>query len=976
LEKSIPFLFLVKIKLAMKNTHLLFNSISVKISSTILSVFLVSQVFAQTLGNYSNSSISNSGGNLIVSPSGAPSGTTRATATSSPDFKGKLEVDPTTGDVTILNAHPAGVYTIKVNAYGSGYTNKTFNLTVNANACSYSNFSSVATVGAQTTPRSIAVADFNGDGNQDVAISNQGSNSVSIRLGDGSGGFSGSTNVSVATTPRSVATADFNGDGNIDIATANSGSSNVSIRLGDGSGGFSGSTNVSVSSGPYSIAIGDFNGDGNADFATANNTGGTVSIRLGNGSGGFSGSTNISMGANPWSVAVGDFNNDGKDDFATANNAGNSVSIRLGNGSGGFSGTTSISVGTDPRFVAIADVDGDGNQDIATANAGGNSVSILLGDGIGGFGSSSSVSVGSAPRSVAFGDFNGDGNIDLVASNITSNNVSIRLGDGSGGFSGSNNPSVGSNPFSVIVADFNQDGVHDLAVANSVDGNMTPLMGINPEINVKGNGNDIADGDNSTDLSDDTDFGITTANVSITKTFTIENLGPEQLNLSGSPLVQVGGANPSEFSVTVTPSSSIAGLSSTTFAVTFLSSNVGNYSAIISIANNDCDESSYDFSVSCEVICGAGIPVGTNNYSGNVTLTAQTQVDAFFNSVAGPNYGNKYTKITGNLTIDGGNYSDPITSICNLWSLNEVTGSVIIKNFIRNGNPSNLDHLSAFTTLGCNLSIYNNPKFLNIELASLSTIGCALNIYDNAYATSINLPALTSLKGDQLNIKNNPKAEWISLSSSAGSFNFTGSGSSIDVSVNGATAANPLSIDLNKITVVKGPLVFNNNDNSGVSNFDAIFGGLTNVSGSWGNLTITNNDYLGKCCIAASAVVAGSRTISGNTGDCANTAAVIADCGPLNKKSSAKYAANDEVVLSTFPNPNNGNFSVQINSSKVGVATVSITDIMGREVFKETRNLSGNLTVPVKIEFFSEGQYIVKAEINGQLHVSRVRLTK
>jgi hypothetical protein len=49
---------------------------------------------------------------------------------------------------------------------------------------------------------------------------------------------------------------------------------------------------------------------------------------------------------------------------------------------------------------------------------------------------------------------------------------------------------------------------------------------------------------------------------------------------------------------------------------------------------------------------------------------------------------------------------------------------------------------------------------------------------------------------------------------------------------------------------------------------------------------------------------------------------------------------------------------------------------MGREVFKETRNLSGNLTVPVKIEFFSEGQYIVKAEINGQLHVSRVRLTK
>lgn len=960
----------------MKNKHTLFNSISVKISSTILSVLLVSQVFAQTLGNYSNSSISNAGGNAIISPTAAPTATSRTTATSSPDFKGKLEVDPTTGDVAIINAHPAGTYVITVNAYGSGNTSKTFNLTVNNNACSYFNFSSAATVGVQTTPRSIAIADFNSDGIQDVAVSNQGSNSVSIRIGDGAGGFSGSTNVSVASTPRTVVTADFNGDGNMDIATANSGASNVSIRLGDGTGGFSGSTNVAVSSGAYSIAIGDFNGDGNADFASANNSAGSVSIRLGNGLGGFSGSTNISLGTNPWSVAVGDFNNDGKDDFATANNTGNTVSIRLGDGSGGFSGTTSIAVGTDPRFVVVADVDGDGNQDIATANAGSNTVSISLGDGSGSFASSSSFGVGTEPRCVAFGDFNGDGNLDLVTSNIASNNLTILMGDGNGAFIGINNPNVGSSPFSVLVADFNQDGIHDLAVSNSGDGNITPLIGSNPEINIKGNGNDIANGDNSTDPSDDTDFGITTANVSITKTFTIENLGLEQLYLSGSPLVQVGGANPSEFSVTLMPSSSLSGASSTTFDVTFLSSSVGNYSAIISIGSNDCDESNYEFTVSSEVICGAGIPVGTNNYSGNVSLTTQTQVDAFYNTVAGPNFGNKYNKITGNLTIDGGNYSDPITSICNLWSLTEVTGSVIIKNFIRNGNPSNLDHLSSFTTLGCNLSIYNNPKLINIELASLSTIGCALNIYDNANVTSINLPSLTSIKGDQLNIKNNPKTEWISLSSSAGSFNFTGSGSSIDVSDNGATAANPLSIDLNKITIVKGPLVFNNNDNSGVSNFDAIFGGLTNVSGSWGNLTITNNDYLGKCCIAASAVVAGSRTISGNTGDCANTAAVIADCGPLNKKSSSKYIAKDEVVLSTFPNPNNGTFSVQINSSKVGVATISITDIMGREVYKETRNLAGNLTIPVKLEFFSEGQYIVKAEINGQLHVSRVRLSK
>ena len=75
-----------------------------------------------------------------------------------------------------------------------------------------------------------------------------GSNTVSIRLGDGLGGFSGSTEVSVGSNPHSVAIGDFNGDGKQDLAVANANSDTVSIRLGDGLGGFSGSTEVSVGS--------------------------------------------------------------------------------------------------------------------------------------------------------------------------------------------------------------------------------------------------------------------------------------------------------------------------------------------------------------------------------------------------------------------------------------------------------------------------------------------------------------------------------------------------------------------------------------------------------------------------------------------------------------------------------------------------------------------------------------------------------
>ncbi len=194
-------------------------------------------------------------------------------------------------------------------------------------------FSGATEVGVGIRPISLAVGDFNGDGIQDIAAANyNSSNTVSIRLGDGLGGFIGPhpADVSVGSNPASVAVGDFNGDGIQDIVAANSDSNTVSIRLGDGSGGFSGSTEVSVGSNPISVAVGDFNGDGRQDIAAANEGSNTVSIRLGDGDGGFSGSTDVGLGTEPVSVAVGDFNGDGRQDIAVANFNSNTVSIRLG----------------------------------------------------------------------------------------------------------------------------------------------------------------------------------------------------------------------------------------------------------------------------------------------------------------------------------------------------------------------------------------------------------------------------------------------------------------------------------------------------------------------------------------------------------------------------------------------------------------------------------------------------------------------
>lgn len=69
-----------------------------------------------------------------------------------------------------------------------------------------------------------------------------------------------------------------------------------------------------------------------------------------------------------------------------------------------------------------------------------------------------------------------------------------------------------------------------------------------PEINIQGNGQNIADGDTTPETADYTDFGAANiASSTIPRTFTIQNTGTLDLTLSGVPLVAVSGTNASEF---------------------------------------------------------------------------------------------------------------------------------------------------------------------------------------------------------------------------------------------------------------------------------------------------------------------------------------------------------------------------------------------------------------------------------------------
>ncbi|HEV2425326.1 MAG TPA: FG-GAP-like repeat-containing protein [Terriglobia bacterium] len=341
-------------------------------------------------------------------------------------------------------------------------------------------FATAVNYGTGTTPIAVAVADFNGNGKPDLAVTDFGNGKVSILLGNGDGTFQTAVSYGAGSRPISVAIGDFNGDGILDLAIANNVSSGtVSILLGNGDGTFKQGGAYSAASSPRSVAAGDFNGDGKLDLAVANQTSNNVSILIGNGDGTFQAPVNYKAGTAPVFVAAAALESNGPLDLVVADASGGSqstVSVLLGKGDGTFQTAVSYSTGSRPEAVAVADFNGDGIPDLAAADYDANQVSVLLGTGNGVFGTAVNYSVGTEPVGIAAADFNGDGKADLVTANFGKKNVSVLLGNGDGTFQSAVTYSAGSGPRAVAAIDVNGDNAPDLEVPNDLGNNLSILL--------------------------------------------------------------------------------------------------------------------------------------------------------------------------------------------------------------------------------------------------------------------------------------------------------------------------------------------------------------------------------------------------------------------------------------------------------------------------------------------------------------------
>jgi Flp pilus assembly secretin CpaC len=129
-----------------------------------------------------------------------------------------------------------------------------------------------------------AVGDLNADGFSDLAIVNQSANAVTVLINDQTGRFTPAAGSPLATasTPAGVAIADFTNSGLGDIAVTNNGSSTLGVFIGLGSGTFSPAIQLSVPAGPLAVTTADLNNDGLPDVALTahSSTGNFVTVLL------------------------------------------------------------------------------------------------------------------------------------------------------------------------------------------------------------------------------------------------------------------------------------------------------------------------------------------------------------------------------------------------------------------------------------------------------------------------------------------------------------------------------------------------------------------------------------------------------------------------------------------------------------------------------------------------------------------------
>jgi hypothetical protein len=203
--------------------------------------------------------------------------------------------------------------------------------------------------------------DFNHDGIADIARTstpvdaNSAPSVLIVMLGQRDGTFRAvATTPAVGYDPKSIAVGDFNHDGNPDLIVGDADGSLI-VLLGDGKGNLIPNPNGIRLASVASIAVGDFNNDGILDLVVSDPHSNTATILLGTGDGAFrtAWSFTLPMQGAVFHIAVADFNGDGIPDLAVTSEDQDTFEVLLGNGNGTFTRAPELSHLKDPNAHCV-----------------------------------------------------------------------------------------------------------------------------------------------------------------------------------------------------------------------------------------------------------------------------------------------------------------------------------------------------------------------------------------------------------------------------------------------------------------------------------------------------------------------------------------------------------------------------------------------------------------------------------------------
>ncbi|WP_162944944.1 FG-GAP-like repeat-containing protein [Flavisolibacter nicotianae] len=189
-------------------------------------------------------------------------------------------------------------------------------------------------------PQRLSAGDYDGDGKPDLAVPNYNSGLLSVLRNTGSQGmvsFASKIDFSAGGTPFHASTGDLDGDGKDDIVVSNVGSNNIRILKNNSTAGkidFSEYYDLYAGNTPVFSTLGDLDGDGKIDIIVANFGANTLSLFRNIGSKGiiaFDAKRDFKTGTSPRAASIADLTGDGQPDISFISSNSNTLSVLANN---------------------------------------------------------------------------------------------------------------------------------------------------------------------------------------------------------------------------------------------------------------------------------------------------------------------------------------------------------------------------------------------------------------------------------------------------------------------------------------------------------------------------------------------------------------------------------------------------------------------------------------------------------------------